>query len=99
MVWMYYLIRGIVGGERFTEIERMVMFDTQTQFIPKTQFERENYSRGKAESTIAVLEARSFVVTEDQRSKLLACTDAAKLGRLITRAVSAASVAELLADL
>jgi hypothetical protein len=110
-VWLYYLIRGIAREERFTEIERLIMLDAQTHFIPKTAFEREQYSRAKnegraeakaeakAEAVLAVLAARNLAVTEDQHGRLLACTDAAKLDRLITRAVSASSVAGLLADL
>src|SRR5262249_19527301 len=89
LIWMYYLIRGIVGEERFAAIERLIMRDAQTHFIPKTAFERENYSKGKsdgraegkAEALLAVLAARGLAVTEDERSKLLACTDAAKLDR------------------
>ena len=48
---------------------------------------------------LAVLAARGLEVTEDQRSKFLACSDAAKLDRLVARSVSAATTSELLADL
>jgi len=111
LAWMYNLIRGIVGEERFTEIERLIMLDAQTHFIPKTAFEREHFSKGKSEgksegkaegmamAILAVLAARGLEVTEDQRSKFLACSDAAKLDRLVARAVSAATTSELLADL
>jgi hypothetical protein len=111
LAWMYNLIRGIVGEERFTEIERLIMLDAQTHFIPKTAFEREHFSKGKSEgksegkaegmamAILAVLAARGLEVTEDQRSKFLACSDAAKLDRLVARSVSAATTSELLADL
>jgi hypothetical protein len=110
-VWMYYLIRGIARDERFAEIERLIMLDAQTHFIPKTAFERELYAKAKsearaevraeakAEAVLAVLAARGLAVTADQRNRLLTCTDAAKLDRLVAGAVSAPSVAGLLADL
>lgn len=110
-VWMYYLVRGIVGDERFAEIERLTMFNRQIPFIPKTDFEREHFyrgkaegeargeARGKAEALLAVLAARGLAVSEGQRSRVLACTDAARLDRLITRSVSTPSVDVLLTDL
>jgi hypothetical protein len=103
LVWLYYLVRGIAREERFAEIERLIMLNAQTRFVPKTAFEREQYAKakadGKAEAVLEVLAARSLPVSEDQRRRLLACSDASKLNRLIARAVSAASAAELLADL
>ncbi len=110
-VWLYYLIRGVARNECFAEIERLIMLDAQTHFIPKTAFEREQYAKaksegqtegraeGKAEAVLAVLSARGLSVTADQRRRILACTDVAKLDRLIAGAVSARSVVRLLADL
>jgi len=48
-VWMYYLIRGIAREERFAEIERLIMLDTQTHFIPRPPSEREHFYKGKSE--------------------------------------------------
>ncbi len=101
--WLYYLVRGIAHKDRFAEIERLIMFSAPTPFIPQTDFEAEHFYKGKregkAEAILAVLAARNLAVTEDQRRGLLACTDAAKLDRLIARAVSARSVTKLLAEL
>ena len=103
LVWLYYLVRGIARPERFVEIERLIMLNAQTRFVPKTAFEREQYAKakadGKVEAVLAVLTARRLPVSEDQRRRLLACSDAATLDRLIARAVSVASTAELVADL
>jgi hypothetical protein len=104
LVWLYYLVRGIAREECFAEIERLIMLSsTQTRFVPKTAFEREQYAKakadGKAEAVLAVLAARGLPVSEDQRRRLLTCSDGATLDRLIARAVSAASAAEVLADL
>ena len=43
-----------------------------------------------------VLSARGFVVDSDTRATVLACTDAAQLQHWITRAVTAASLADVL---
>jgi hypothetical protein len=79
------------------------MLRAQSGFIPITDFEREVYAKAaaksKAEAVLAVLAARGLAVTADQRSRLLDCADVAKLDRLVTGAVSAPSVAGLLADL
>ena len=87
------------------------MLDTQTHFIPKTAFEREQYGKaksegkaegkaeGKVEAVLAILAARSLAVTEEQRSRLMACTDSARLNRLVALAISTPSVAGLLEDL
>jgi hypothetical protein len=103
LVWLYYLVRGIARKERFAEIERLIMLNAETCFVPKTAFEREQYAKamahGKAEAVLAFLAARNLPVSEDERRRLLACRDDAALERLIARAVSAASAAELVADL
>jgi hypothetical protein len=107
LVWLYYLVRGIAREERFAEIERLIMLNAQTRFVPKTAFEREQYEKGmahgkvegKAEAVLGVLAARSLPVSEDQRRRLLACRDASALDRLVAFAVSTVSAAELLADL
>jgi hypothetical protein len=112
---LYYLIRGIARKECFAETERLIMLQAPSRFIPITDFEREVYAKakrdfqaesgdklkaeGKAEAILAVLAARGLAVTTDQRSRLLACSDVAKLDRLAGQAVTAASVAALVADL
>jgi hypothetical protein len=87
------------------------MLQAQSRFIPITDFEREVYAKAKsdaqaevraeakAEAILAVLAARGLAVTTDERSRLLACTDVAKLDRLVAGAVSTPSVADLLTAL
>lgn len=103
LAWLYYLVQGIAPKERFAEIERLIMLNERTSFVPKTAFEHEQYEKaladGKTQAILAVMAARSLPVSADQRSRLRACIDGATLDRLVTRAVSAASAAELLADL
>jgi hypothetical protein len=110
-VWLYYLIRGIARPELLAETERLIMLQAESGFVPITEFEREVCAKvererfpkiraeAKAEAVLAVLAARGLAVTTDQRNSLLACTDAAKLDRLVAEAVAATSVAALLADL
>jgi len=54
--------------------------------------------RGKADAIHRVLDARRFAVSDAQRARVLACTDAALLDRWLERAVTAASADEALAD-
>jgi hypothetical protein len=53
-------------------------------------------AEGKAEALLMVLAARGFVVDAHTRATVLACTDAAQLQQWITRAVTAASLADAL---
>ena len=55
-------------------------------------------AEGKAEALLVVLAARGFVVDAHTRATVLACTDAARLQRWIARAVTAASLAEVLSS-
>jgi hypothetical protein len=56
----------------------------------------EGLIRGKAEDVLAILAARGLTVSEDERQRILACTDLEVLGRWIVRAATAARVSELL---
>ncbi|MCC6216079.1 MAG: Uma2 family endonuclease [Polyangiaceae bacterium] len=51
---------------------------------------------GRAESVLAVLDARGLSVDEQQRARVLACTDVSRLDRWLRAAVTAAGVDELL---
>ena len=52
-------------------------------------------AEGRAEAVLDVLEARGIRVSEDARSRILACTDAAQLAAWVRKAVAVASVEEL----
>ena len=62
------------------------------------QWRKEGRGEGLRDAIIAVCEARSLALTEAQRARLAAEIDAAVLRRWHTRAVTAASAAELFAD-
>ena len=50
---------------------------------------------GRAEAVLAVLDARGFVVSETDKARVLACTDAAILDRWIRNAATISSVEAL----
>lgn len=54
----------------------------------------EGEARGRAEALLTLLEARGLAVTDEQRARILACTDRASLERWIVAAVSAESTDE-----
>jgi hypothetical protein len=56
----------------------------------------EGEAKGKAEALLMVLKQRGMAITDDQQHRITACTDLATLDRWLTRALSVASVEELL---
>lgn len=58
----------------------------------------EGKAEGKAEGVLQVLDARGIAVSEEQKARILACTDIAVLDRWIRRAVSVSSTEELFAS-
>lgn len=54
-------------------------------------------AEGKAESVMTILQQRGLVLTDEQQRHILSCTDVAILDRWLARALSVASVDELLA--
>ena len=52
--------------------------------------------QGEAEALLVVLEARGHSVSDDQRARILACTDPATLKHWIRRAATAASADDVL---
>lgn len=62
-----------------TDFEREVCAKVERERFPKIRAE------AKAGAVLAVLAARGLAITADQQSRLLACTDAAKLDRLPCR--------------
>lgn len=55
-------------------------------------------ARGEAKMLLTVLAARGFAVDEATRARVLACTDAARLERWASKAVSAKSLDEVFAE-
>jgi hypothetical protein len=51
---------------------------------------------GKADAVLAVLAARGFAPTDEQKARILGCRDLATLDRWVGRAASATSVDEAL---
>jgi hypothetical protein len=58
----------------------------------------EGIRRGKAESVVAMLDARGIPLDRDERDQILGKRDLARLERWIAGAIACTSVAELLAD-
>jgi hypothetical protein len=56
-------------------------------------------ARGKAETILAVLEARGVAVSQAQREEILRCSDLARLSRWVVRASLATSAEEVTAEL
>jgi len=54
-------------------------------------------AKGKAEALLMILKQRGMAITNDQHRLIMACTDLAALDRWLDRALSVASVEELLA--
>ena len=57
----------------------------------------EGEAKGKAEALLMLLRRRGLAMTSDQQHRIITCTDLATLDRWLDRAVSVASVDELLA--
>lgn len=98
--WMLGLLGGIVSKERFTNIQRLIMLDPTTRFVPRTEFDSPPYFRGLAEgecsALLTVLAARGIEVTEAQKQKILVCSDVGQLQIWLRRAATATTVAEVL---
>ena len=53
-------------------------------------------AKGEAKALLAILDTRGLGVTEEERTRIMACQDLAQLERFLRRAVSAASTDEVL---
>lgn len=62
----------------------------------KAEGEAKGEAKGKAEALLRILAQRGLSVSEDQRRRVLACTDLATLDGWLDRALLVASVDELL---
>ena len=106
--WLLGLIGGILSQERFTELERLVVLHPETKFVPRTEFERQPFNRGKAEgraegeakgkaaALLRVLAARHLVLSDEQHQLILACQDQSQLERWLDASVTIPSIAALL---
>lgn len=61
----------------------------------RTEGERTGHARGMAQALLSVLQRRGLEATEDQRTRIAACTDLAVLERWIDRALDAQSIDDL----
>jgi predicted transposase YdaD len=61
----------------------------------RTEGRTEGRAEGQARSVLEVFEARQIIVSEEQRSRILACTDLAQLSQWHKRALRVTSVEEL----
>jgi hypothetical protein len=64
----------------------------------QSDFARRYVAQGKAEAVLGVLQARAIDVPEDMRARIATCKDWAVLDRWLVRALTAASVADVVGD-
>ena len=103
--WMLGLLGGIVSKERFTNIQRLIMLDPSTRFVPRTEFDSPPYFRGiaegqvkgEAEALLTVLSARGLEPDEARQQRIKACQDLAQLKQWLRRAVTASSLDDVFA--
>jgi hypothetical protein len=72
-----------------------------TSEYEKTLAERihdEGEARGEAKSVLKLLDARHLAPSDEQRERVLSCTEAAQLDLWLVRAATAATIAEVFAD-
>lgn len=62
----------------------------------KAEGKAEGQAKGKADALLIFLQRRGLPITDEQQQQIVACTDLATLDRWLARALSVASVAELL---
>jgi hypothetical protein len=60
--------------------------------------EAKGKAEGKAEGVLAVLEARGLAVGEEQRARILSCSELAVLDRWLRRAATAAAADDVFAE-
>jgi hypothetical protein len=64
----------------------------------RSESQRRSFSEGQAKTILAVLEARGLAISDEQRARVLAATDAAVFDRWARRAVTIKTTDELFAD-
>ncbi|MBI5480387.1 MAG: hypothetical protein HY906_16105 [Deltaproteobacteria bacterium] len=98
------LVLGALPEEQRREVEAAMASAPDPHYV--SEFSRriiqshiEGKAEGKAEGLLAVLAARGLAVTAPERARVLRCDDPATLDAWIAAAVTAASVAEVLAPI
>jgi hypothetical protein len=66
------------------------------QFFSETM--RKSFAQGEAKALLRVLDRRLLTVSDDQRERILTCTDIATLEGWLDKAVTASSADELFAE-
>lgn len=108
-IWMLGLVGGIVGREKFKQIERLVMIEPTTKIIPRLQVIRDRAmakgialgeargeARGEAKALLKLLAVRGLTLTAVQRQQILSCSDEQQIETWIERAATARSTVEVL---
>ncbi|MBI5481959.1 MAG: hypothetical protein HY906_24100 [Deltaproteobacteria bacterium] len=95
------LVMQHLGEAVRAELEALMAtgkYEYQSEFARQyiAEGEAQGELKGKAEALLAVLAARGFPPTDEQRERILSCRDLATLDRWVWRAASAASVDEAL---
>lgn len=94
------VVRVALGDKACAALEALMQSPEHREF--QSEFARKYVSlgkaEGKAESILAVLEARGMSITAEERARVLNSKDVAELDRWLKRAVSVANVAELLSQ-
>lgn len=58
----------------------------------------EGKAKGKAEGVLKLLDARGLAPSQEQRQRVMSCTDPAQLDLWFDRAITASTAAEVFAD-
>lgn len=104
--WLYELLRAIMTADRYRSLEKVIMLSPES-YLPKTDWERMQFSRGKAEGTtegiaegkadsiLELLQERGIGVSEEQRARIMAERDLPTLRRWLKRVLSIQSCSDL----
>jgi len=60
--------------------------------------EREGRAQGEANALLAILQTKGLLLTEEQRQRIVSCSDVEQLDAWVRRAVTATSVEELFTE-
>ena len=96
--WLYELLRAMMSAQSYQRLEAFVMLSPES-YLPKTDFERLHFGRGKAEgkaeAILEMLEERGIAVTTEQRDRILAEHEPVTLRRWVRQAFTLTSCSEL----
>jgi len=90
-----YIAKGRVEGEAKGKVEGRAEGKVEGRAEGKVEGRAEGEAKGEAKSVLMFLEARRLVVTDEQKQRILSCTDLEVLDRWIRKAAVATSVDEL----